>query len=337
MERRSRVRMLDVARAAGVSHSTASRALNGHPKVSATAQAAVADAARELGYVRDLRAADLASSRATTIGLLIRAAERPFYGALAAQLQTETEGRDVDLLTASGGDDVPRQTRAVQTLLGHGVGGILIASGRASAQAVEYAASFVPTVTIGLGLVRPGVDAVHVAAESEIGLAEQVSRAGHTHVAVTASSNELAHALHARTANFLTSLVVSEVRTTIIASRTEDSRQLRDGLRAAIDAGATAVMAGEDMAAVRILEYLDEWGVRCPDEVSVTGFDGVGPYRSPLFGLTTVAQPVEHLAKEALDLMERRLRGDQTTIADIRLPGRLVHGRTLGQPPGART
>lgn len=333
MQRRSRVRMAEVARAAGVSHSTASRALNGHPKVSPQARAAVAEAARELGYVRDLRAADLASSRTTTIGLLIRAAERPFYGELAARIQAETDERDVDLLTVSGGDDVAHQVRAVQTLLGHGVGGILIASGRAAAQTVEYAASFVPTVTIGVGLTRPGVDAVSIATETEVGLAEQVARAGHEHVVVTASSNKLAYALHARTANFMTSLVVAGVRTTIVASSSERTAQFRDGLRQALDAGATAVMAGEDLAAVRILEYLDEWGIRCPEQVSVTGFDGVGVYRSPLFGLTTMAQPVDQFAKQALALMEQRLRGDQVGVSDIRVPGRFIRGRTLGAPP----
>lgn len=60
MERRPRVRMIEVARAAGVSHSTASRALNGSGKVSEAARQAVERAARDLGYVRDLRAADLA-------------------------------------------------------------------------------------------------------------------------------------------------------------------------------------------------------------------------------------------------------------------------------------
>lgn len=127
--------------------------------------------------------------------------------------------------------------------------------------------------------------------------------------------------------------MVAGVRTTIVARSSERTAQFRDGLRQALGAGATAVMAGEDPAAVRILVYLDESGIRCPEHVSVTGFDGIGVYRSPLFGLTTMAQPVDQLAKQALALMGKRLRGDQMGVADIRLPGRFIRGRTLGAPP----
>ncbi|WP_454299918.1 LacI family DNA-binding transcriptional regulator [Salana multivorans] len=333
MERRPRVRMIEVARAAGVSHSTASRALNGSGKVSEAARQAVERAARDLGYVRDLRAADLASSRAATVGLLIRAAERPFYGELAARVQAHTEQRDYDLLTVSGGDDLDHQIRALETLLGHGAGGILIASGRAAAEAIEYASSFVPTVTVGVGLVRPGIDAVDIAVESEQELAEAVAEAGHKHVAVTASSNRLAYALHSRTANFLTSLVLADVRTTIVPSRADGDERLIKGLRSALDAGVTAVMAGEDLTAVRVIEQLVEWGLRCPEDVSVTGFDGAGAYRSPLLGLTTVAQPVEDMTGAAVDLLQTRMAGGRVDTAGLRFPGQLVRGRTLGPPP----
>ncbi len=333
MQRRSRVRMIEVARAAGVSHSTASRALNGHAKVSGAARDAVERAARELGYVRDLRAADLASSQTTTVGLLIRAAERPFYGALAARVQEHTEQRNHDLLTVSGGDDVAHQIRAVETLLGHGVGGILIASGRAAAEAVEYATSFVPTITMGLGLVRAGMDAVNIAVESEQALARAVAAAGHRRVAVTASSNQLAYALHARTANFVTSLVLADVHAMIVPLRGDSDERFDAELRAALAAGATAVMAGEDLTAFRVMEKLREWGLRCPEDVSVTGFDGVGAYRSSLVGLTTVTQPVEQMAGAAVDLLQTRLAGGRVDTADLRFAGELVTGRTLGPPP----
>ncbi|MFT4134933.1 LacI family DNA-binding transcriptional regulator [Microbacterium sp.] len=333
MERRRRVSILDVAREAGVAQSTASRALADAPRVSPAARRSVKAAAEKLGYVPDLRAGGLASSRTTTIGLLIRGAGRAFYGELAAQVQLETDKRDIDLLIVGAGDDERRQTAAVRNLLGHGVGGILVASGRTSAATAEFAASFVPTVTIALGLVRPGFDAVNIDPASEADLADRVVKAGHTRVAVTASRNRLAHTLHARTSSFLTQLIMADVKTTIIASRAQEGRELREGLRAALDDGVTAFMAGDDATALRILEYLAEWGVRCPDDVSVTGFDGVGPYRSSLLGLTTVAQPVAQLAERAIELIQDRLRNDATDSVDIRIPGHFVRGRTLGAAP----
>lgn len=333
MDRRQRVTIVDVAREAGVAQSTASRALSGAPKVSATARDAVMEAAERLGYVRDLRAADLASSRTMTMGLLIRGAERTFYGELAAGVQRETDRLDADLLIAAAGDDERHQVRAVRTLLGHGVGGILIASGRASEDAVDYAASFVPTVTIALGLARAGFDAVNIDPKSEADLADAVAAAGHRHVVVTASQNRLAYTLHARTANYLTRLVLAGVRTTILPDRGEDDAEVRAALRAALDDGATAVMTGDDATAVRMLEYLAEWRIDCPGRVSVTGFDGVGVYRSPLLGLTTVMQPVAELSRSAVALMAQRLEGDTGPACDLRVAGILREGRTLGPAP----
>ncbi len=337
MERRARVSMVEVARAAGVSQSTASRALNGAAKVSPEAREAVMSAAERLGYVRDLRAADLASARPATMGLLIRGNYRAFYGELAGAIQSETDRRDVDLLIVGAGDDEHRQIRAVQNLLGHGAGGILIATGRASETTVEYAAGFVPTVTIALGLTRPGFDSVGIDPASEADLADRVAAAGHRHVAVTATPNRLAYTLHARTANFVTRLVMAGVRTTIVAESAERGQPLREALRAALDDGATAVMTGDDATAVQVLEHLQEWGIRCPDDVSVTGFDGVAPYRSPLLGLTTVAQPVAELATRAVELMHQRLIGAEgegpAGAVDAHVPGSFVPGRTLAAPP----
>lgn len=333
VERKKRVSIVDVAREAGVAQSTASRALSGAPKVSRAARDAVEAAAERLGYVRDLRAGGLASSRTRTIGLLVRRSERVFYGEIAARVQAETDRRDVDLLIVGAGDDEDRQLAAVRNLLGHGVGGILIASGRASATSVEYAASFVPTVTIALGLTRPGFDAVNIDPASESDLADRVVQAGHRHVAVTASRNELAHTLHARTSHFLTRLILADVKTTILPYRTSEPRAFESALSAALDDGVTAVMAGDDAGAVRVLEHLAQWGVDCPGSVSVTGFDGVGLYRTSLLGITTVAQPVAALAERAVDLLERRLESGTTVAEDIRIPGTFIPGRTLGPAP----
>ena len=62
--------MQDVARAAGVSHQTGSRVLNGHPYVSEAARTAVEAAIRELGYRRNTAARSLVTRRSQTIGIL---------------------------------------------------------------------------------------------------------------------------------------------------------------------------------------------------------------------------------------------------------------------------
>lgn len=333
MERKTRVGLAQVAQAAGVSNSTASRALSGHPKVSPETRRTVLATATRLGYVRNLGAAGLASTRNTAVGLLIRDAGFHFYGQVSTEIQRETDRAGLDLLITAGGDKEETQVEAVENLLGHSVGGIIVASGRVSSRAIEHSASFVPTITVALSSTHPGIDCIRIDPQSELDLARRIIDAGHRHVAITASRHPLATTLHARTATFLTEFVVAGVTTSIVTEDAAQGEAFENGLRQALDEGATAIVAGSDMIALRALELLHEWGISCPEEVSVTGFDGVGPYRSPLLGLTTVEQPVTDMAREAVSLLTARFNGGDSAERDIRIPGRIIEGRTLGQAP----
>ncbi|WP_368498296.1 LacI family DNA-binding transcriptional regulator [Herbiconiux sp. A18JL235] len=330
MNHRARVGLTDVADAAGVSKSTASRALRGESRVSAeTIEHVLATAAR-LGYVRDRRAAELASSAPTTVGLLLRGAERSFYGEIAARVQAVTDARGIDLLIVNGGDDHAMQMRALDNLLGHRVAGIMIASGRASLAAAEHAASFVPTVLVGLPSDDDAFDSVSIDAASEIEMASQVFQAGHRRVALTAGHSAASIVLQRRTDLYREALESLGATVTMIPGVGIDG--FAEGFRSALDDGATAIMAGDDPSAVAILETLDTWGVPAPQKVSVTGFDGVGVYRSSLFGLATMRQPVEEMAVAATDIMMRRLDGTQTTPAHETFRGEFIAGTTLASP-----
>lgn len=335
MKRLQRVDLEDVARAAGVSRSTASRALRGEARVSPETTRRVLETAESLGYVRDIRAAELASTAPTTVGLLIRGAERSFYGDVAAKVQAETDLREIDLLVVSGSDDHASQVRALNNLLGHGVAGIMVASGRASLAAAEHAASFVSTVLLGLDPNHSSIDSVAIDPASETLLARHVAEAGHRRVAVTTSDQPGSTTLQLRTARFRDELERHGATTTLVHGMGDRGPTFAAELRRALDDGVTAVMAGDDPTAVEILELFQDWGVRCPEEVSVTGFDGVGVFLSPLFGLTTMRQPVEQMARWAVQTMISRVSGDQDATQHVTYPGELRAGRTLGPPPSA--
>ena len=333
MPRKKRASIIDVAQAAGVSQATASRALSGHPAVSSQARVAVRQAAARLGYVRNLGAAGIASSSTTTVGLLVRNVGHSFYGKVAEELQAHTDELGLELLITAGGDSEEGQMQAINNLVGHGVGVVIVASGRVSNEAMQYAASFVPLITIGCGETRPEFDSVRIDPAYEAMLAQKVVAYGHRKVAVTATSHPLAATLHARTATFITQLVVDGVQPHIVTSHSDYGEDLFDGIDRAIDAGCTAVITGSDLIAVKILEHLASRGIACPEQMSVTGFDATGPYSSPLLNLTTVAQPVRELARQTALLAQERLAGSEARNASILLPGDFIEGGTLGRLP----
>lgn len=328
MDRRPRAGLTDVAKAAGVSKSTASRALRGEDRVSAETTEHVLAVAASLGYVPDRRAAQLASTAPTTVGLLLRGAERSFYGEIAAQVQAVTDARGLDLLIVNGGDDHAGQMRGVENLLGHRVAGVIYASGRASVAAAEHAASFVPTILVGLDSTHDAIDSVSIDSSSETDITERVLVAGHRLVGVVMADPPNSTTLRQRAARY--SDVLERGGAEVIPVHGERGPEFTTSLRAAIQAGATAVMAGDDPTAVAILETFAEWGIRSPENVSVTGFDGVGVYRSSLFGLATVRQPVAQLASAATDLVFERFERSDKPAIHATFPGEYIPGRTLG-------
>lgn len=332
MNRRPRAGLTDVARAAGVSRSTASRALRGEARVSPETTELVRGIANSLGYVRDLRAAELASTAPATVGLLLRGAERSFYGEIAAQVQNVTDSRGIDLLIVNGGDHHATQLRGLENLLGHRVAGIMVASGRASLEAVEYAAAFVPTVLVGHHSSHGAIDSVSIDNLSETLMARKVLAAGHRRVAVMAADAPESTVLRQRIFQYRDALISGGAEVSMLHGA-GDRAVLGPALRQALDAGVTAIMAGDDPTAIEILELLAAWGLSCPADISVTGFDGVGIFRSPIFGLTTMRQPVELMAQEATELMMLRLGETQKPVAHETYPGEFIPGRTLGTPP----
>lgn len=332
MRCKHRVSMIEIAKEAGVSAATVSRVLNNQDNVSQSARTAVLNAVDHLGYVRNLGAATLAASQSNTVGLLVRDMSNQFYGAVASKVQEETDKAGYDLLMATGGDSVESQMRAARNLLGHGIGGMIIVSGRIAPEVMKYVADFVPIVVLAAGIDIPSVSSVRIDPKYESELASRVADMGHTCVAVTASSNPLASTLHSRTSVFLTELIVRGVKTIIMPIEDDNPTCVQEQVDSAISKGATAIMTGGDSIALSVLECLHNRGIKCPEDVSVTGFDGVGCLATPLLGIATVKQPVDLLAQNSVNVMKRYLNDSQVGVSRISVEGKFVPGSTLGKP-----
>jgi LacI family transcriptional regulator len=325
--------LVDIARAAGVSRSTASRALRGEGRVSPETVERVKRVAQSLGYVPDLRASALASKSLNTVGIMLRASERSFYGEIAARIQSGLERRGMDLIIANGGGSDTSQMRAVNSLLGRKVAGLIIASGRASIAVAQYAASFGPVALVGLSSPSPTIDSIVIDPDSERYLARRVLAQGHRVVAVTTALADVSRTLHDRAEIFISELRAGGADVVDIGPAAEGGEAVDRAVATAVDAGATAIMTGDDTTMLAVLERLADQGVAVPRQMSVTGFDGVGVFASPLLGFTTMRQPVEQLGDTAVRLLTSRISGVASQARHLCIPGQYLPGRTLGSAP----
>jgi DNA-binding LacI/PurR family transcriptional regulator len=125
--RRATIR--EVADAAGVSRSTASRALTGHGYVAAAVRNRVRDAARSLGYVPDVTARHLRQQNSRSIGVLVSDLGNPFYAGLAAGISQQARKRGYTMMLADDGGSPEVEAEAAETFVALRVAGVIVTPG----------------------------------------------------------------------------------------------------------------------------------------------------------------------------------------------------------------
>lgn len=161
--------LADVARKAGVSLKTASRALNAEPYVSEERRQRVLDAARELGYERNAAAALLARGRRSdTVGLITGDLSNPFYSVLASGIESVLRDSGMQLSVASSGESPEAEWELAEGLAATQVRAIVVASAMRSHGAyAAIVARGIPVVFVD----RPpvGIEADAVVFDDEAG------------------------------------------------------------------------------------------------------------------------------------------------------------------------
>ena len=312
-----RVLLADVAAAAGVSLASASRALSGSKGASARVVAAVQAAADRLGYRPDRIAQAMRSQSTGLIGIVVPGISNPFFAEVIEALEIALHDRQLEMVLADSRSSVEEEARRVETLVDRKVDGIVIfpADYRASMRALSFAQRLGPLVQIdrevqGLAADYIGVDNVlgiravleHVV---EIG-AQRVTFVSDQGTSSTGRSRLIAYQNEVQRISLLSptpsilgdfSLEFGRAAVRQLARR----RRLPD-----------AIVCGADIIALGVIRELANHGVRVPEQVKVTGFDGILFAELSDPPITTVRQPVQAIAREAISLLWSRLQGDSS-------------------------
>lgn len=299
----------DVARRAGVSIATVSRALRGLPDVAAATRDRVFTAATELNYVASPFAARLASGRTTTVGLVVPFVNRWFFAEVIATAETALRSAGFDLLLYNLGDESGRARFFDVMPMRKRVDGVLVAS--LVLDDVEFSALTALNRPVGLlGLERAGflsariddVAAAHAAVEHLV-------RLGHRRIGLIGGDTDDPMAFTPplrRREGYRDALRVVGIEPDLTLEKlgyfTVEGGRAATRALLALSAPPTAIFAESDEMAYGALRELRDAGGRVPEDVSVVGFDDQP--LSDLLDLTTVRQPV---ADQALDVTTRLL------------------------------
>jgi DNA-binding LacI/PurR family transcriptional regulator len=299
----------DVARAAGVSTATVSRALRGLPNVSPATRARVCAVAAELGYVATPSAASLASGRTRTIGLISPMIRRWFFANVIEGAERTLRSRGFDVLLYTFDAPTPGDRPHVDPeVLRRRVDGILVVGlplAREEVAALEALGQ--PIVCIGWGAY--GQVTVRL---DDRGTAMAATRhllaLGHTRIAhITGAPDDVAPLSPPveRAAGWRAAMAEAGLDPSpeLEAHGNFDVAGGRAATRELLERvpDVTAVFAASDEMAMGAYLALRDLGLRVPEDVSLIGIDGHD--LGELVGLTTMAQPADEQGAAAAQLV----------------------------------
>ncbi|KQR50861.1 hypothetical protein ASF88_16675 [Leifsonia sp. Leaf336] len=312
MAENKRPTIVDVAKEAGVSVSTASNALTGVRRVKPETRRRVRKIADQLGYEPNLVARSLVSKRSSMVGILMPDITDNFLTAFVRGVERVVAPQGLGLMIGDSGNDSDREERYLKAFQDRRVEGLLIVptAGTDLAQ-VNAIADEIPTVVVDREIY--GWTGDFVSCDHRRGaemLVDHLVSLGHTRIAQLAGDQELSSARtrHSATRARLADHGLFSVTEGFSSFTTEDAKDQAARIVARAH-DYTALIGGDDLLALAALGAAHRAGVSVPNDLSVAGFDDISFAELAWPALTTVRQPVERIATEATRLLLEREAG----------------------------
>jgi LacI family transcriptional regulator len=308
------VTIRDVADAAGVSISTASRALTGRRKVSPEAERTVLAASKRLGYRANTVARSLRMRSTATVGMVMPGISNPYFPLLVEAVERTLSASGRELLLCISQGDVTIESARVDALLDRRVDGLLFipCELRTSAATMMRACRQVPVVQVDRYV--EGVDVDFVGVDSGAGLVEVITHLLNTGRRSFAfvSARPADSAARARRTAYCAAMrkhAPASAQRLLLGDYSLDWGRQAAQQMIADGPLPEAIVCGADIIALGVVAALAESGVRVPGDVAVTGFDDIGFAAVSAPPLTTLRQPADAIVAEAVRMLEQRLTG----------------------------
>jgi DNA-binding LacI/PurR family transcriptional regulator len=308
--RRPRPTLEEVAAYAQVSRATVSRVINGSPRVSPEARAAVERAVERLGYVANSAARSLVTQRTDSVALVVsepdvRVFAEPFFGGVVrgASQELTAAGKQLVLIMAQGDGDRARVERYVGG--GHVDAVLLLSLHGADPLPAALARAGVPTVIGGRPL--SGTELPYVDVDNRGGARDAVTyllEQGRTQIATITGPQDMGVGVD-RLAGYRDALGTRRYRRSLIAYGTFGQRSGEQAMAELLERvpRLDAVFAASDLMAVGALRALRRAGRRVPEDVAVVGFDDLDLATMTEPALTTVRQPTVEMGRQMASLV----------------------------------
>lgn len=332
-----RVTITDVARHAGLSISTISKVVNGRDGIAPETQAHVRRVIEELGYVGSIGAQSLRSRRTGVIGVLVRQFE-PYSAEILKGVGQAAQGTGTEIMAWAGASDSPKAADGWERQLLGRLAGTIIDGAIIVTPGIHGDLGPSPVVSVDPQQLHPDQACVHSDNEGGIRSAvEHLASLGHTRIGFVGGRSDLASAA-AREIGFRKAIRAAGLQL--------NSEHIQSGDYSAAGAEGpagmllddpcrpTAIVAANDVSALRIMAAAEKRGLVLPRDLSVVGFDDIPEASKRVPSLTTVAQPLHDIGAVALELLLDLLNGHHPDKLHHQLDTQLIVRESTAPPLG---
>jgi len=328
----------DIARESGVSVSTVSRVLAGHPDVSPATAAVVNTVIERHHFHVNRNAANLKRGNTTSILVMVKGRYNMLFAAMMEHVQaavTATGHTVIAQYIDEDDNEVAEAERWVGEVKPCGV--IFLGADASHMEQSHLFGERCPAVVLTNsldGLVRPAISCVTTDDRAAAAAAvEYLLHHGHRRIGVIggqpAQSAMSAHRQRGVIEAMAAHGVAFDLPTHYFATRFS----LESGHRAAqrlleSAPGITAIYAMGDIMALGAIRGLYDRGLRVPDDISLIGHDGIEPASFVVPKLTTMRQPREAIVTRGVEILMRHIDGDSTPVAET-LDVEILNGESV--------
>lgn len=332
----------DIAKRAGVSHSTVSRALRVNHLVSSETAKRIHDIAQEMGYRPSAVARSLKTKRTQVLGVIVSSISDPFFGEILNGIEVSAQAGGYSLFIAASQHDPIKERQIVQTMMEQRTDGVIICS---SSFSPEHGRQF-------LSYGFPVVVVNHQGSESfnysiyhdDVDGSSQVTRHliafGHKKIAYLGNSQS-GRTTQDRLCGFQNAMANANLDVPKAYIHHVEGGEPILGQESVeyftrLTPRPTAIVCFNDMLAIGVLKGCELAGLRVPEDLSVTGFDNITYSAFTTPSLTTFDQPKFSIGHEAAQLLLDLLQAEDGIIPDTPnvkiLKGKLLVRKTTGAP-----
>jgi len=326
---RKRATSYDVAKLAGVSQSAVSRVFQQGASASRAMRDRVHAAADELGYRPNAIARGLITQRSNMVAVIISKLTNLYYPEVLVHLTQRFSARGIRVLLFALEREGDIES-ILEQMLQYQVDGIITAAMMSPSQLRTVEGIGIPVVFYNRTLDEELVSSVRCdQAEGERWLVGELIRAGHRSFGIVAGPEDSTVSSE-RTEGALRKLREENLSDITISSGDygyDSGRACFGEIVNKRGSAPDAVIAANDVMAIGCIDEAREgFGLKVPDDISVVGFDGVGPAGYAAYDVTTVRQPVRRMTEAAISMLLERIENPDITPEKRAFSGLRIRG-----------